>query len=134
MNFYGTEINVGATASRTSFQNFICGTFSEGGCVSRFWTVAKRPPRQSIHGFQGRKIHQATWGSMNSQRGLKLLEENPVCQICGAKPKKNDLSIDHNHKTNEMRGVLCIRCNLALGFIEGPFYQKAIEYLGVKQQ
>lgn len=36
-----------------------------------------------------------------------------VCGIC-QKPRtafKNKLSIDHNHKTNKIRGLLCFRCN-----------------------
>ena len=35
------------------------------------------------------------------------------CAIC-EKPRgvfKNELSVDHNHKSNKIRGLLCFRCN-----------------------
>lgn len=35
------------------------------------------------------------------------------CAICN-KPReafKKNLSVDHNHKTNRIRGLLCYRCN-----------------------
>lgn len=33
------------------------------------------------------------------------------CAICRAKPKSKRLAVDHDHKTNEVRGLLCSRCN-----------------------
>ena len=37
------------------------------------------------------------------------------CKICD---KKTKLIVDHNHKTGNIRGLICNRCNLSLGFIE----------------
>ena len=38
------------------------------------------------------------------------------CEICGVQPKK--LCMDHDHKTKRVRGMLCDRCNKALGAYE----------------
>jgi len=39
-----------------------------------------------------------------------------ICGICKEDGKR--LVIDHNHKTNQARGLLCYRCNNLVGFIE----------------
>lgn len=58
-----------------------------------------------------------------------LGNQDHQCGICGAKPKKNKaLGIDHDHKTGKVRGLLCDKCNLALGHYE-TFAEKATRYL-----
>lgn len=50
---------------------------------------------------------------------FKELLENQKgrCAICGDAPVKGGrrFSIDHDHKTLEIRGILCHRCNVGLG-------------------
>jgi len=71
----------------------------------------------------------------------KLKEQNGVCAIC-KKPSEEyhrhtplsyrQLSLDHNHQTGQLRGLLCGQCNRGLGL----FYESvntiknAITYLG----
>ncbi len=66
----------------------------------------------------------------NFQRG--------VCAICGGKETRKNkhtkickLSIDHDHETNKIRGLLCSKCNSVLGLVnDNPkILIKAIEYL-----
>lgn len=52
-------------------------------------------------------------------------EQVGVCKICGRPPYEHGknkksivLHIDHDHSTNEVRGLLCSRCNGALGWYE----------------
>lgn len=33
------------------------------------------------------------------------------CAICRARPKKTRLAVDHDHKTGEVRGLVCKNCN-----------------------
>ena len=40
--------------------------------------------------------------------------QNGVCAICKT-PSSKRLAIDHDHKTQKVRGLLCIPCNLAIG-------------------
>lgn len=48
------------------------------------------------------------------------LQQNRQCAICGGYPsgRKRNLSVDHDHKTQKIRGLLCERCNLLLGKVE----------------
>jgi hypothetical protein len=39
-----------------------------------------------------------------------------VCAICGRPPREDiSLHVDHDHDTGEVRGLLCFRCNNAIG-------------------
>lgn len=50
---------------------------------------------------------------MISDEALKnILEEVTECTICGV---KENLVVDHCHKTNKIRGLLCNHCNRGLG-------------------
>ena len=64
---------------------------------------------------------------------LKLWEvQDGKCAICGKSfDSPSDANVDHNHKTGEIRGLLCKTCNLGLGcFYDNPKLTiKATEYL-----
>ncbi len=65
-------------------------------------------------------------------------KQNGICAICG-KPEttKNNvgiirlLSIDHDHQTGEVRGLLCMSCNVFLGHLEknAKYVSKALVYI-----
>jgi hypothetical protein len=40
-----------------------------------------------------------------------------VCAICGRPPAKTRLSVDHDHKSGQVRGLVCWICNRALGMV-----------------
>ena len=57
-------------------------------------------------------------------------EQNGNCAICGLPELMQRLSVDHNHKTGTVRGLLCKRCNTRLSLIEdAKFIIKAKAYL-----
>lgn len=48
-----------------------------------------------------------------------LREQGGVCGLCGRPPPTGRrLAVDHCHRTNRIRGLLCHLCNTALGFVE----------------
>ena len=62
----------------------------------------------------------------------KLLElQNYVCAICGKTDANKALAIDHNHESGGVRGLLCSRCNRAIGLLRdnADLLRKAAEYL-----
>lgn len=68
-----------------------------------------------------------------------LVDQRGLCAICeapsGSERSNNNgyktLSVDHNHASGAIRGLLCSRCNKALGdFMDRPdLLRKAAEYL-----
>ena len=43
-------------------------------------------------------------------------EQGGVCKICGNPPSgRFALSVDHDHRTQRVRGLLCGKCNFAIG-------------------
>jgi hypothetical protein len=44
-----------------------------------------------------------------------LASQGGGCAICGKPPGKISLHVDHDHESGEIRGLLCVGCNNALG-------------------
>ena len=69
-----------------------------------------------------------------------LSAQNGVCAICHAGISNNGngsryLNVDHDHKLNVVRGLLCRRCNVLLGYLESDpaWLQAARVYLAKYQ-
>jgi hypothetical protein len=61
-----------------------------------------------------------------------LLHQGGGCAICGMKPRTKRLSVDHCHKTNRIRGLLCTVCNsgvLAMAKDKPEILRAAADYL-----
>lgn len=60
-----------------------------------------------------------------------FFEQKGKCAICGTHQSKlkKSLSVDHNHTTGEIRGLLCSRCNFLVGYLECGYTKEAQEYL-----
>jgi hypothetical protein len=72
------------------------------------------------------------YGITVAQYDEMLANQNNVCWICKRPPKKKRLSVDHNHKTGKVRGLLCYSCNYRLlpGAHEDPdVLLRAADYL-----
>lgn len=61
---------------------------------------------------------------------LRQLEiQNGSCDLCGSDlpPETQNQHQDHNHETQQLRGVLCRRCNIGLHYIENLTFKQAAE-------
>ena len=79
--------------------------------------------------------------NLNQEKYLLMLKNQEYkCKICGidaesapavGSAKKGLLCVDHDHKTNKVRGLLCSYCNTGLGhfFDDITNLEKAILYL-----
>lgn len=82
--------------------------------------------------YKRRRI-QYLYGITLEDRDRLLTSQNGCCAICGKSeglfPQK--LGVDHNHITEQVRGLLCLHCNLALGYLNDDIelFKSAINYL-----
>jgi hypothetical protein len=61
----------------------------------------------AAHASQVEKTYELT-----GEEYRALLErQGGVCAICKGRPQSKRLAVDHDHKTGEVRGLLCSRCN-----------------------
>lgn len=80
---------------------------------------------------------QKNYGITYEDYQTLLVNQYGVCAICKKKEtatrnnKIRDLNVDHNHTTNKIRGLLCSKCNIALGLFEDNITTliSAIKYL-----
>lgn len=75
-----------------------------------------------------------TYGVNKAWYDAKLKEQGGTCYICPKTPEDNrngKLFVDHNHKTGEVRGLLCLDCNHGLGkfFDNISYLERSIMYL-----
>jgi Autographiviridae endonuclease VII len=63
-----------------------------------------------------------------------LARQGGGCAICGRRQGKAALHVDHDHVTGEIRGLLCVGCNNALGqFHDDPeLLYRAADYVSVE--
>jgi Autographiviridae endonuclease VII len=85
---------------------------------------------KKYHTYEGRREKTLNKYNLTSEKFNELLDkQNGLCWICQDRPATD---VDHCHKTNVVRGILCNKCNTGLGLFKDnvKFLQKAIEYLG----
>jgi hypothetical protein len=91
-------------------RQFVNGSFQCGVCRDKYqrdFRLTKGYDRKRIYG-----IGPVEYAEM-------LVQQNGVCAICkGVNPNGRELSLDHDHNTGKARGILCNRCNLALGKVK----------------
>lgn len=92
-----------------------------------------RKNKVRINEEQKRLRIKRLYGITLEQFAERLKTQGGGFAICERKAKKYRLSIDHDHITGQIRGILCAPCNRAIGTlgdsVEG--LQKAINYLQI---
>ena len=51
----------------------------------------------------------------------KIKNQNNKCAVCGEDliSKGNNICVDHSHTSGKVRDILCRRCNMMVGYMEG---------------
>ena len=73
------------------------------------------------------------YGLTVEEYNARLDSQSGACAICGTDTPqgRGRFHVDHDHKTNQVRGLLCHRCNAGMGhFADNPELMiKAVDYL-----
>lgn len=83
---------------------------------------------QSAHKARIGKVY----GIDSNQYEELLFRQGGVCAICQARATTTRLAVDHDHKTGQVRGLLCKRCNhdlLGAAHDSIVILNRAVDYL-----
>jgi len=75
----------------------------------------KRDYRKNPDAWHSAKLRQMY--GLTAQEYIQMFEsQNGKCLICKqAEMHRRRLSVDHEHRTKKVRGLLCVKCNAVLG-------------------
>jgi Recombination endonuclease VII len=82
-------------------------------------------------------VRKRRYGLALAEYDNLLLRQNGKCAICKRPPyTKKGLVVDHCHRTGAIRGILCSRCNSALGLLDDDpaLVEQALAYLRLSPQ
>ena len=86
-----------------------------------------------LHKIDTRTHLKKRYGITPEDYAKMLSNQSGGCEICG-KPSTNykrRLHVDHDHLTGNLRGLLCVKCNLGIGYFNDSvgLLDNAKEYL-----
>jgi hypothetical protein len=81
--------------------------------------------------------HKAIYGLTPEEYRQLYDAQEGRCAICGREGadgghgNARSLCVDHNHRTRQVRGLLCAKCNLAIGYFDESVKRllAAVQYL-----
>jgi len=96
--------------------------------------VAREANRRYRECYPERKIDamlRYNHGITLKEYDILFAKQEGLCAICGEVEQTGSrLSVDHNHKTNVVRELLCRSCNVKLSGVEDKkYHKKALTYL-----
>ena len=97
-------------------------------CFKAWAKASNKANKNKYTAFQRKK----RYGVTPEQYDALFAAQGGVCAGCKKLPTENKaLSLDHNHETGQVRGLLCHNCNIALGLLKDnvSLLQTLIDYL-----
>jgi hypothetical protein len=96
-------------------------------CFKASGDAARTPEKSRKHGLK------YSYGIEQSDYDRMFVEQGGKCAICGTEDmgKNKHFCVDHNHTTKAIRGLLCKRCNTAIGLLQDDWMnlKRAADYL-----
>ncbi len=82
-----------------------------------------------MHGWK--KMNEKRYGVSPEQYDAMYEAQGGVCAICRTEGGSYRLAVDHDHATDQIRGLLCSNCNAAIGLLQDKpeYLSSALLYL-----
>ena len=112
-------------------------TYSKNYALKNVLSNRERRKRYYARHKNTRVLHQhlkKLYGITLEEFKALLKKQKGVCAICKEKcTRKSRLSVDHDHKTKRVRGLLCDHCNNGIGRFKDnvKILERAIIYLNL---
>lgn len=117
-----------------------CARCGEDKSIDEFYTSSNPSARYGRQGYckpctNQQRVEKNRWylyGITRAEYLDRLKEQAGVCAIClGTNANGRELSVDHDHQTGAIRGLLCSNCNFLLGYARDSvdILAESIEYL-----
>ncbi len=94
--------------------------------ANKEWKEANK----EVHALLIRRSHLARRGLTLELYASMIEAQEGKCAICQQGSNKR-LAVDHDHVTGRVRGLLCWKCNGALGILGEDHLRAALDYLGM---
>lgn len=86
--------------------------------------------RTKLHEPRPGRAKSGSHAQPDAEYAELLAAQGGGCAICGARPKTRRLHTDREHRTGQVRGLLCMRCNRALPtWVNPAWLHDAADYL-----
>jgi recombination endonuclease VII len=84
--------------------------------------------KKRLYGGQRSYLLKLRYGVTEVQLEWLKLQQGGLCAICHEAPA---VHVDHDHRTKQVRGVLCFNCNRGLGYLDDDLetLYRAADYL-----
>lgn len=97
-----------------------------------FKTRCKECARSAHRKYRRRRGYRRKYGITLAEYDRLLEAQGGVCAICERGDSSGRrLSVDHNHETGQVRGLLCLNCNTVIGLAheDTDLLHRIAEYL-----
>lgn len=96
---------------------------------ARWHNVTKHSDPVELAANRRSKILKHRYGIKTGEYDAMSAAQSHVCAICKKPPRSRSMSVDHNHASGAVRGLLCQGCNMLVGALENPLAKAARSYL-----
>lgn len=104
-------------------------------CIMKKNSSLNHKYRNTSKAKENKKWYQfkKKYGLSKEEYELMLHKQQGKCLCCNIVPTK--ICVDHDHKTGAVRGLLCVKCNMAIGLAGDNWMvlQKLADYIRIRQ-